>query len=238
MTLLELCEPIFQYVCRLNRSQKRGVGLDMGQVRSELKAMLADIKLRADTTSGMGEQFAKVRLPLVFFIDSMIRSSNLSFARSWQDLAADEKQLGGDEKFFQMLDETLAEPPSDSANQRLAIFYNAIGVGFTGFYTGQPDVLRRKQLEISARIRSMMDADQANRICPEAYEKVDTRVLEVPVANSVISWVVLLVGMTVVLFAANWMLYGSARQRLQSALEGITKAQAVEKSAEKPGAEK
>ena len=42
MTLLELCDPLFQYICRFNRSARKGGHHDLIQVRQEVKAMLAD----------------------------------------------------------------------------------------------------------------------------------------------------------------------------------------------------
>ena len=46
MTLLELCEPLFQYVCRLNRSARKGATPDEETVRADLQKILADIKER------------------------------------------------------------------------------------------------------------------------------------------------------------------------------------------------
>ena len=62
MTLLELTEPIFQYICRLNRlsrksggaakgdtlfitkgSQPKGASLDYGVVRAEIKSLFEDL---------------------------------------------------------------------------------------------------------------------------------------------------------------------------------------------------
>ena len=37
MTLLELCEPLFQYMCRLNRLARSGSALEMDQVRNDIK---------------------------------------------------------------------------------------------------------------------------------------------------------------------------------------------------------
>src|SRR5206468_10984887 len=98
MTLLELTEPIFQYVCRLNRLARKSVGtstgetafitkgpgaaaiprlasLDYAVVRSEVKAMLEDFLQKSNSDLRLSMQAKKIELPLLFFIDSMISES-------------------------------------------------------------------------------------------------------------------------------------------------------------------
>lgn len=218
-TLSDITDPLFQYVCRQNRAAQRGVSVDGGQVRSELKSMLADLRMQAES-SGLGEQYSQVRLPLIGFVDFMMRESRHGFARSWRSLAEEEKQLGLDQRFFEMLDETLADT-TEKASERLTIFHTCIGLGFTGMYIGQPDVLRRKQLEVTARIRSRFDTDQSARITPEAYEHTDKRTLQQPVAQGVVSWVILLVVLTVGAIVANITMYRSAAATLNQSLTSV-----------------
>jgi type VI secretion system protein ImpK len=218
--LQSLCEPLFQYVCRLNRTARRGVNMSDGQVRSELKSLLSDLQMQAHA-AGLSDQFGLVRLPLIGFADFMVRESKLPFARNWRSLAEEEKQLGLDQRFFEMLDETLADQ-SDKATERLAIFHTCIGLGFTGMYTGQPpDVLRRKQLEITARIKPRLDTDPAARITPEAYDHTDKRVLQQPIAQGVLSWVIVLVGLTVGLLVTNFTMFNNAKSTLDGVLQRV-----------------
>lgn len=224
-TLVEFCEPLFQYVCRLNRLARKGGLVDGSQVRNELRSMLADVKLRAEG-AGLGEHFAKVRLPLIYFVDYMVRESSLPFARTWKHLQEEElKRIAGDQDFFVQLDDALAEQ-GDAPNQRLPVFYNCLALGFKGMYTGQadgPNFLRKKMLEIASRIRPLMDAEENAKICPEAYDKVDTRKLEIESAPSIVRWVVVLVVMVVALLAANWIGYREATETIGKALDGIVK---------------
>ena len=41
---------------------------------------------------------------ILFFVDFMIHNSNLSFAVDWQNLAYEENEMAGEEKFFNLLD--------------------------------------------------------------------------------------------------------------------------------------
>lgn len=220
MTLLELCEPLFQYVCRLNRLARKGATIESEEVRSQVRQILGTMKTKAAAIPGMGTQFDKVELPLIFFVDFMIRDSSLPFARRWQDLAAERNELAGDEKFFDLLEETLSER-SEAATDRLAVFYTCLGLGFTGWFQGQPEFLRKKMKEIAGRLRSRGDQEAAGRLCPDAYENVNTSDLIQPPGRSLTGVAILLVGLVAVLFAGNLLLYRMVIGDLNGALQRV-----------------
>jgi type VI protein secretion system component VasF len=153
----------------------------------------------------------------------MIKSSAISNASDWQELAFERKELAGDEKFFDLLEETLGDR-SDQANERLSIYYTCMGLGFTGWYTGQPEYLRKKMMECSTRIRSLIDTDQSAKICPESYENVNASNLVQPPSASLVGIGIALVGLIIVLFIANAYMYRSSSSELTKALEGIVNA--------------
>lgn len=222
MTLLESCEPLLQYVCRLNRMARKGAQTGQEEARSQIKALLAECRSRAQQAPGLGAQFEKIELPLIFFCDSMIRESKLPFAGRWQDLAAERNELAGDEKFFDLLEETLADR-SDQAAERLTVFYSCMGLGFTGWYNGQPEYLRKKMMEVSARIRGKgLDADAGTKLCPDAYENINTANLIEPPGRSLIGIAIALVGLLIVLFITNVQLYRSSAGELQASLQGVS----------------
>jgi type IV/VI secretion system ImpK/VasF family protein len=220
MTLPELCEPLMQYICRLSRMARKGASATADDVRAQIKALLADMKSKAAAIPGMPQQFDKVELPLIFFADSMIRESALPFARQWRDLAQERNELAGDEKFYDLLEETLADR-SEAATERLQIFYTCLGLGFTGWYQGQPEYLRKKMMELFARIRSRGDADATGRLCPESYQNINTADLIQPPGRSLTMIGIALVGLIVVLFATNAYLYRSSSAEMRQSLNEI-----------------
>ncbi|MFN0131656.1 MAG: DotU family type IV/VI secretion system protein [Phycisphaerales bacterium] len=222
MTLLELCEPLFQYVCRLNRLARKGASIEPEEVRSQVRQMLTTMRTKANAVPGLGPQFEKVELPLIFFVDFMIRDSALPFARRWHDLAQERNELAGDEKFFDLLEETLAER-SDAATDRLSVFYTCMGLGFTGWFQGQPEFLRKKMKEIAGRLRARGDQDMAGKLCPDAYENVNTSDLIQPPGRSLTGVGILLIGLVVVLFAGNVFLYQRVVGDLSRYLTEVTK---------------
>lgn len=258
MTLLELTEPIFQYICRLNRAarkaggakgdtsfltkaasastsflakggasaggnpQSRAMSLDYAVVRAEIKALLDDYQQRGASDVRLSSQARKMELPLLFFIDSMIAESTLPFAAQWNQnrLAYERNELAGDEKFFDLLEETLRDS-SDDASERLAVFYLFIGLGFTGIYFRQPEYLRKTMLTIAPRIRQLVEADQAARICPEAYEGIDARnLVQPPSSRMAIVGIIFLCFILAAIVSYFWM-YRTASHNLRRSLDHI-----------------
>src|SRR5205085_11027944 len=65
-SLLELCDPLFHYICRLNRSARKGGAIfDQSQVKAELKAIFASMKRRASADARLSAQYREVELPLI-----------------------------------------------------------------------------------------------------------------------------------------------------------------------------
>ncbi len=221
MTLLELSEPLFQYICRLNRSARKGGNYELNQVQSEIKGFLTEARAKA-LGANLAESWEKIELPLMFFCDFMIKESALPWAREWKELAFERHEMAGDEKFFDLLEETLKDK-SPSANERLAVYYTCMGVGFTGWYTAQPEYLRRKMKEIAARLQAAGQFTETQRICPDAYEKVDTRDLIEPPGTKLIGIGIGLVGLLIVLFFTYGFLYRDSSTKLVSALHTIEK---------------
>ncbi len=222
MTLSELIEPLLQYMCRLSRSARNGAQLDADQTRAELKGLLTQVKTQA-AGGGLAEQYSKIELPLVFFIDFTIKEGQYNISRKWKEIAFDYNELGGDEKFFDLLEETLKQP-GKAADDRLAVFYELLGLGFSGWYAGQPEFLRKKQKEIFARIGGVAPETESRKICPDAYEHVNTENLIEPPGARLLAFGVVLVVCIVGLFVANIYLYHQSVDALNQSLNAILHA--------------
>jgi type IV/VI secretion system ImpK/VasF family protein len=226
LTLLELCEPLFKKVCLLNRLGRKGgsisTSLDAEKLRIEIKGMFADIERRASAGSALAAQWQKVESPMIFFVDSMIAECGLSVSATWNQnrLAYERKELAGDEKFFDLLDDTLNDP-SKEATDRLKIFYTCLGLGFTGWYAGQNEYLRGKMLDINQRIREALDTDQNTKICPEAYAGVDTRDLIQRPGLSVGVIAVICLGLCLIVFTVEIYLFRAASLQLTDSVTAI-----------------
>ena len=220
MKLLEVCEDLFQYVCRLNRSARKGAPLEPTMVRSDIKGLLSRARSSAAQDPLLAQQFERVERPLVYFIDFMIEESSLPFANDWKANRLQNEMFSvndGDEHFFDLLDETLRDT-SVQGTERLAVFYTCLGLGFTGFYQGQPEYLRRKMMEMNARLREVVDLDLGKRVVPEAYEHVDTSDLIQPPARSLVGLLVAVVVVIVSILAMSVVLYLKGTSDMRGAL--------------------
>jgi len=252
MTLLELTEPFFQYICRLNRIARRGAsgkpgetsfipkssvgaaaaakGLAIDEVvaRSEIKALLEDMMAKAASDLRLSQQARKIELPLIFFADSIISESTLPFAAQWNQnrMAYERQELAGAEKFFDLLDETMKESGEEAA-ERLAIFYICIGLGFTGIYFKQPEFLRKTMLSIAPRIRHLVENDQTARICPEAYQGVDTRDLVRPHGGRMVFLGLVFACFTLAVLISYVIMYHQASKNLNHSIEEVLRQDAA-----------
>lgn len=225
MALVDVCEPIFQYVCYVNRLAREGGNISQGQVEAELETLLADVKAKAKANSATSAAWdEKVEWALIAFSDFLVRESKLAWAGRWRGLGPKRGNLVLDEQFFDLLEETLKES-GDNAQQRLGVFYACLGLGFTGMYAGQPDKIttkvRDKMRELYARIGGNIGADSGQRICPSAYEKVDTRTLELSTRSWLLPMAVILVVLVVSLLAINVVVYKQNRGTLDSQVSAI-----------------
>ena len=221
-TLPELCDPLFQEICRLNRIGRKAPGGSYAHALAEIKGIFASMSERARKDLRLAQNYEKIEMPLVFFVDSMISESRLPYASEWNKkrLAFEYNELAGDEKFFDMLDETLADT-RDGASERLAIFYICLGLGFTGWYQGQDEHLRKKQKEILPRIRAWLDTDQSGLISPDAYKHNNTVNLPLPMSNTLIPLVICLASIIVVVLVINIVLFKTASSDLNSSIDTI-----------------
>jgi len=224
MNLPELTEPLFQYVCRLNRVARKGATIEYETVRTEVRDIFANLAEKSKADHRLAEQYSQVELPLTFFIDSVISESRLHFAAEWHAnrLAFERQELAGDERFYDLLEETLADR-SEEASERLVIFYTCLGLGFSGWFAGQPDVVRRKMMEIMPRVRSYIDTDDSARICPDAYEHTNTANLPLPVGTRLLGIAIVFIGLILVVVVANVWLFKTSSADLYRSLEDVAK---------------
>ena len=225
--LVDLCEPLFQYVCMLNRIARNPGGESMGcePLRKVIDGMFKEMEEYAASDPRLEAQFRKVKMPLIFFVDSMIADSRLGLASTWNKnrIAYGMDELAGDEKFFDLLDEALKETGKD-AEERLAIFYTCLGLGFTGWYTGQNEYLRKKMLDVGQRVpRELLDTQHTARVCPEAYEYLDTRNLVEPPGLKLATIGIVFAGCLLIAMAVNFYLFYDATTGLSTSLKEILK---------------
>lgn len=219
MTLLRLCEPLFQYICKLNRSSRKGCVLPLEKVRDDIQRLLEGIESQAAQTPALTESYQRIHLVLIFFVDFMIQESQLSFRSEWVPLANELKELAGYEKFFDLLDQDLADP-TDGATERLLVYYTCLGLGFTGVYFDQPEHIQKLMARMAVRLSRFLEADQSSRLCPQAYSCTDERDMTEPPGTKLLGIGIALIGLTVILiftyFLARHWATGEVRKTIET----------------------
>jgi type VI protein secretion system component VasF len=224
MSLLDICEPLFKKICLLNRLARSGAASsDFNHLQLEIRELFANMAKTAESNPVLRAQWPQIELPLLFFADSMISENGSTAASIWNKtrLAYERNELAGDEKFFDLLDETLKDPGPE-ATERLKVFYTCLGLGFTGWYNGQVEYLRGKMLDISHRIGPWMETNSTAKLCPEAYMGVDTRDLVQPPASRLGAIAVIFLGLCLIVITVEIYLFRAASLSLTDALSAIS----------------
>jgi type VI protein secretion system component VasF len=131
MTLQDLCESLFLYLCRVSRRARAGEAISAREVRDALINTLADLRAKAAPDHHLRAQFSEIEPALVLFIDEVFRGSDWPFARSWQTLPERAHLSAETDRFFALVDEALADP-CDAAAERLAVLHTCISLAFLG----------------------------------------------------------------------------------------------------------
>lgn len=146
--LEKLCRPVLLLVCETRRRAAAGAAPSMESFQHELELRFDAIRLTLAADDILAREYARIEKPLLFFIDYMVKEGNLPFSAEWPLLARRYKELSGDEKFFELLAETIDDPESDN---RLEEFFFMMGLGFDGVHRGDPGYIEHRMRLCAAR---------------------------------------------------------------------------------------
>jgi type IV/VI secretion system ImpK/VasF family protein len=199
-----------------------GEKIEFNTLKGTIRGQLESIIRNAQANPVLAQQVKKLEMATIFFVDSMIAESKLQCAAQWHQnrLAYEKDELAGDEKFFDLLEENLIDS-SQEASERLVIFFVCLGLGFTGWYATQPEYLRKKMETITKRISGAMEPDQAARICPEAYQYLDTRNLIERATIKIGAIALIFLALCFVVLAVNFYLFKTGSEGFAQALHEI-----------------
>jgi type VI protein secretion system component VasF len=228
MTLLELYEPLFQYICTFNRNARGGGQLHFETTRDEILTLLNEITAQANESAKLATQAAAMRMPIIYFVDSMISESRAPFAREWNAgrLAFEENVRAGDQLFFEEeLEPTLADN-SEEATERLAVFFVCLGLGFTGDLIGESGqkALKNYSQKIFVRIKSMVETDPRAKISKEAYF-ADERTLTEPPSRKFILLSILFICCALGVLVLYGVMYAQAKKDFSKSVNAVAERQ-------------
>jgi type VI protein secretion system component VasF len=129
--LEKLCNPLLLTMCHYWQLAYMDSQVELESFRETIISLLEKTKRAAELDETLAKEFAVIEKPLVFFIDYMVREGRFSFRNDWQILARSYNELSGDEKFFDLLEDTLNHP---STNNSADLFFVMLGLGFDGVH--------------------------------------------------------------------------------------------------------
>lgn len=222
VNLVHLCEPAFEFVCRLNKIARNGGQLEYPHLRSEVEGILARIRRDAAATPRLQPAHRRVEAPLAIFLDFSIVNSGINCAAEWDlnRLAFEHNIMSGDEEFFDLFEEAEADPSGD-ATEALAVFYTCVGLGFTGFLADQTEFLKQKMDRVLPRIRQYIESDPNARIAPDTYQHTDRSDLVEPPGSKLLGLAIAFAGVFFVVFAAVIVLFQQAAGDLNNSVNAI-----------------
>jgi type IV/VI secretion system ImpK/VasF family protein len=178
LEIVDLCEPLFVYVCFLNKCGREKKDISFITAQNKIDDLLTELHSNLTHGTNKWRQFSKIELPLLFFIDSIICESDVSFAEEWDKnrLAYSRGEMTGDKKFFDVLEELFNEYSVD-ADKCITFFYTCIGLGFTGIYKDNSEKIKYYLDRITTRIPGL-DDENIPQIQKEVFSNVDHRNLQ------------------------------------------------------------
>lgn len=221
MNLLQLCEPTFLYLCKVNRIHRNGGSLPLATVQADVADLRENIQAAlVQEDSRLNDQFEAIELSLVYFVDSMLVMSGVE---EWDDCRIAVREFNrraGDNEFFDFLTDAEAEAGED-ADAKLSFYYTCIGLGYTGMYEDDLDRLTDIMRRLEPRVRPHMDRDVLSRITPDAY-KHNLEIIVSPDSTPRFLALALLAGGTIVAIGITIVyLYFDAFSGLSGALSQI-----------------
>lgn len=246
ITLLEAVEPVFLFICQQHRVAKEGRSLAFETVRGEINRLLSHIENAARRDPLLQQQYERVRDPLCWYVDYWFGSSgefptlrdpwNMNRLGEYPD-DEDGGSLAGDEAFYDKLEETLKTDSADeAANERLAFYYTALGIGFTGLYfkpiPEHQQKLRDYMGRLYPRVRKFIDANPSSKVTPEAYNSTDKRDFIAPARDRPLILIAALLCLLLTIFTGYFYLYGIQKKGLKSAVQDIQRTEAAASAGE------
>jgi len=222
MKALALYEPLFQYLCQLNRLARGGYIPSYAEVRRETMGHLAEISMKAEEDPGLRDHVRALKTPVNYIVDGLIVQNRLlPFRTRWHEerLGFRKDGLAGDEAFFtEHLDPALKESPTAAGAERMLVYYVALGLGFQGLFFNSPEKLRNYMKALQPAVRHWLVEDRVDLLVPQAYEHLDRRDLARPPK---LQTGILLAGLVALLLSAVPLYWWLARTVIHRADEQI-----------------
>ncbi|MDR0410281.1 MAG: DotU family type IV/VI secretion system protein [Spirochaetaceae bacterium] len=146
--LEKICNPLLLALCNYWQLACMDGQIELEPFREKIVSLLEDAKQEAALDETLAKEFSVIEKPLVFFIDYMVREGRFPFRAEWQILARSYNELSGDEKFFDLLEDTLNHPDEKNSAD---LFFLMLGLGFDGVHRRNPAYIQHCMMACNKR---------------------------------------------------------------------------------------
>jgi hypothetical protein len=174
--MLEACEPVFVFVCQMNRMRHMRAKFDVSRLQRDAMAALEQAKANAEAM-GLGDEFnvaepgnndielstIGVHRTLCHLIDDTAWRFDGQLRQAWKQISAGAPyhDQGWADLFFKHL-EYLLDNPADQTRGRREVMLRALELGFNGDRNREPQTLN----DYMGRLRDSLGIDDSARSLP------------------------------------------------------------------------
>jgi type IV/VI secretion system ImpK/VasF family protein len=167
-SLIEACSPFFLYLTTFRRNAASSEQ-DVQSLRAALNHELDKVHARCEGNLALETLYEKARYPLVVAADQVVLTSPWAHRAGWSMQLFESQLFGslqGGKKFFEIMDQVLADPTEDGV-QMAEMLFHCMAIGFQGELRGNKEELtrRRRQLFEKARLPDKV----GDSLAPDAY---------------------------------------------------------------------
>ena len=178
--LQDACSPLFLFLVTFRRNAKTST-MELAEVRAGLERELDKVQQACAHDHDLQPLWERVRYALVTTADQVILSSPWANRAAWSMQLQEAEVYGtreGGKRFFQLVEETLADSSPDSVPMAMVLFH-CMGIGFQGNLRNERDQLQRLRQQLADRAH--VSGQMEEKLTPDAYGRnSDLSTLKLP----------------------------------------------------------
>ena len=189
-----LLQPLLSKLCEFYAFKQVGQEVPYELLYGELKSELNALSLRCSASPVQVEQV------VIFFIDYTVKEGQFSYSAQYEEMARAFHEFSGDEKFFDLLEETLKQ---GTDLEMLRLFYLLLGLGFDGIFKRERPYVHELMHQIKERLPPTF-AVQSQELCPEDKDEAELQKHPKWYQFNLKKMVFLLIAITILAWAFNF----------------------------------
>ncbi len=226
-----ILNPVFKKICEYYSFKKSGYEVPKEVILSEIRNDLTEISHKCASHPILQQQYSQIEKPLIFFIDYSIKEGGFSFSENYQEIARTFNEFSGDEKFFELLNDSLMRSDDESVSR---LFYIMLGLGFDGSYKRNKADILDIMKKCSEKINIGPDFNM-EKICPDIILEKDfdtDKSKKKDLLRTSKFWLLFFCAFAFISFVINWITFASSISSYVHAVDN-TAAAAMSKSSVK-----